>query len=426
MISNTALKEIIQENRDYILKAEEMLVPRRGLVFAEKLKKVVILHGVRRSGKTFVLYDIFLKNRDRSLYIDFEDERLTNFETKDFDRLKGCFFELYPHLLNEEPVFLLDEVQRVENWEKFCRRITERENIKVFASGSSSEILPSKTHTSLRGRAWNIELFPFSFAEVIMVPGINGKEKNKIYGKDRILVKNQSRDFIKWGGFPEIVLSSSEMEKKKILKEYIGAMYFRDIVERYKITNIPLLDAMMDALLSSSSTRFSLNSFYKHNKERISFSKDFLYEYYKYFLESTIIFEARTFSQSSYKRLRNPPKVYLVDTGLSKGVRTTDIGRLLENSVFIELKRRGYEIYYHDGKGECDFVVKGDKGEIECLQVSFEINENNKRREIDGLVEACKENGLKIGKIITFDDESEIESNGISIKMIPFWKWALE
>ena len=148
MVTKEMLKEIIVSNEEFILKDIKEIVERESAFFPEKLKKVMILYGVRRSGKTYVLFDLFKRNKDHALYVDFEDERLGGFEAKDFEVLKDSFLELKPQLLSKEMVYLFDEVQNVKGWERFCRRIVERENTKVFVTGSSSKIMPMEIHTS--------------------------------------------------------------------------------------------------------------------------------------------------------------------------------------------------------------------------------------------------------------------------------------
>lgn len=425
MIPKGLLKEIIVGNEEHILKDIGSITPRTGMSFPESSKKVVVVYGVRRSGKTYVLFELFRKFRDNALYVDFEDERLTKFQVGDFEELKESFFELKPHLSGKEAIFLLDEVQSVEGWEKFCRRLVEKENIKVFVSGSSSKVLPSETHTALRGRSWGIELLPFSFGEYLTAKGYDLKDASLIHGRDRPKVKSEFSQFLKWGGFPEVAFLATDVEKSKVIREYLGAMFFRDLVERYEITNITLLDALTDSLLSSPSLKLSLTAFYKQHKDQLPFSKDSLYLYYKHFLESMLIFEMRKFSPSAYKRLRNPPKIYLVDTGISRRVSSSDTGRLLENMVYLELRRRGFEMFYYNEKNECDFVMKDQQGEFACAQVTFELTEKNRTREIDGLVDACKTLGLNGGTIFTHDEEVQLNAEGINISVTPFWKWSL-
>lgn len=424
MISKHRLKEIIVSNEEFILKEIKRIVKREGLSFPKRLKKAVVFYGVRRSGKTFILFDFFKQYKDSSLYIDFEDERLSEFELKDFENLKESFLALKPHLIGKELVFLLDEIQDINGWEKFCKRAVERENIKVFVSGSSSKMMPSEIHRELRGKSWGIEVLPFSFREYLLSKDININDKSLFYGQKKVLIKKHFSEYMKWGGFPEVSFLESELEKRKLIKEYLNAMYFRDLVEKYNITNIPLLEGLKDKLFSSFSLKFSLTSFYNQYKDKFPFSKDLLFRYYKNFLQSLLVFEVRKFAESTYKRMRNPAKIYLVDNGLSRRVTSLDAGRLLENIVFLELRRKGYEVFYFEEKKECDFVIKDDS-KLFPIQVSFELTKENKEREIDGLVEASKWLGTKRGLMLTYDEEQDLNIDGIKIEVIPVWKWLL-
>ena len=426
MINKELLKEIIITNEEFITQQVKKIIKREGISFPEILNKVVILYGVRRSGKTYILYDLFKKYKSQAIYIDFEDERLTDFETKDFEVLKEVFLELKPHLIGKELVFLFDEIQNIEGWEKYCRRIVEREKVKVFVTGSSSRIMPMEIHTSLRGRSWSIEVTPFSFREYLHLKGMDIKEENIIYGSKKALIKKYFSEYIKWGGFPEVSLLKSDLEKRKVIKEYLEAMFFKDLVERFNITNIHLLKVLTEKLFSSFSLKFSLTAFYKQYKEKFPFSKDTLFSYYHYFLESMLIFEIRKFSESSYKRLRNPAKIYLADTGICKKVTSADLGRVLENVVFWGLRKIGEEIFYFDENRECDFIVKDNQGKLFPYQVTLELKEENEEREIAGLVEACKKLGLKKGTIFTFDQEDNKVVEDINIQILPVWKWLLK
>jgi len=425
MISKSRLKEIILSNEEFILTQIKKIVKRERIYLPENLDKVVVFYGVRRSGKTFILFDLFKKMSERSLYIDFEDERLVDFQIGDFERVKEVALELKPHLIGKGMVFLLDEIQNIRGWEKFCRRVVERENVKVCLSGSSSKIMPLEIHTELRGRSWGIQIFPFSFREYLGAKDTDISDKSFIYTAKKALIKNYFLDYLKWGGFPEVTFLESRFERKKLIKEYLDAMFFRDLVERYRITNITLLDFLTDKLFSSFATKFSLNSFYKQYQDKFPFSKDLLFRYYKYFLQSMLVFEVRKFTESIYKRMRNPAKVYLIDTGLCKRVTSADSGRLIENLVFLELKRRGYEVFYFEEKGECDFIVRNQEDKFLPMQVSFELTEENREREIKGLIDACKWLEINKGVILTYDEEAELNVGKIYIEILPIWKWLL-
>jgi hypothetical protein len=417
------LKEVILSNEEYIKKSTYKIIERDNIVFPTSEGKVVILYGVRRSGKTFILYDKFLKNADRAIYIDFEDDRLNNFTVEDFEKLKGAVLELKPELAEKKILFLLDEVQNVPGFEKFARRVVEHEGASVYLSGSSSKLMPSQISTVLRGRAWSIEVLPFSFREYLKASNIDF-EKTFLTTSDKSIIKRNFTSFLTWGGFPEVALANTDFEKKKILEEYLNAMFFKDIVERYEISNLPLIKTLFDQLFSSYSTKISLTAIYKQYKDKLSFSKDSLFEYYRYFLESMLVFEVRKFTDSVYKRARNPAKLYLVDVGLAKDTFSKNFGKRLENIVFIELKRRGYEIFYFDEKRECDFIAKKDN-EFIPIQVTYELNDLNRTREVEGVVEACKFLGVKRGLILTNEDEEELKFDEIIVDVIPAYKWLL-
>jgi len=425
MVGENILKEIIVGNEKFILEDLNEPIDREFVSFPEKLKKVHVLYGARRTGKTYMLFGVFRRNSDSSLYIDFEDERLKDFESSDFQKLKEVFFELKPELLDSNKVnFLFDEIHNIDGWEKFCRRLVERENINVFVAGSSSKITPSEVHSSLRGRYWSLEVFPFSFREFLTAKGFEQKE-NLIYGSKKPLIKKNFMEYLEWGGFPEVVLTDKEFEKRKILKEYMDAMYFKDLVERFDIKNITLLETLWEKLFSSFSTKLSLHAFYKQFKDNFPFSKESLYSYFHYFLRSWLAFQVDKFSESEYVRKRNPGKIYLLDNGLSRRVTSTDYGRLLENIVFLELRRKSREIFYFQEKKECDFIVK-EENRLRAIQVTWEPNNKNSEREEKGIVEFCRRFKLNRGTILSFNSEDKIKKGNIEIEVTPVWKWLLE
>ncbi|RLA97353.1 MAG: hypothetical protein DRG32_03725 [Deltaproteobacteria bacterium] len=187
--------------------------------------------------------------------------------------------------------------------------------------------------------------------------------------------------------------------------------------------NLPLLRSLREALFSSFASKFSLSSFFRKMKGRFPFSKDTLFRYYDHFLDAMLIFEVRKFTPSPYQRLRNPPKVYVADNALTIRMGTRDRGRLLENLIYLELRRRRYEVHYFSGREECDFVALRE-GEMELYQVSFDLGENLPR-EMEGLLEAAAELGLKRGTILTLEEERTVEEKGVEITVVPAWKWLL-
>ncbi|MCD6463098.1 MAG: ATP-binding protein [Thermotogae bacterium] len=427
MLSSELFKEIIVENEGYVKSIDEIL-PREVEIpdpdSLKRLRKAVILYGVRRSGKSFILLHIFKLYPNRSLYIDFEDERLQGIQPEDLEKIWEAFLELkMGEISGDKGVFLFDEIQNVPAWEKYVRRLVEKKGVAVFCAGSSSRITPKEIHTSLRGRLWSVEVLPFSFREFAAAKLGKDVSKEMIYGDSKAQIKRLFLEYIKYGGMPEVVFARNEFEKKKIIKEYLNSMYFRDMVERYTIKNVPLLDALWDSLFSSHAAKFSVNGFYKRYKGLLSFSKDTLYGYYHHFLESMLLFEVRKFTQSSYKKMRNPAKIYLVDHGLARKVSSENFGRILENVVYIQLRRKGYDVHYFEEEGhECDFIALNGQT-LEAYQVTWELTGGNEKREIEGLLVASSYTGAQKLTILTHDQEGTMNVGGKKIEILPAWKW---
>jgi predicted AAA+ superfamily ATPase len=426
MIEKAVLREVIAGNAQTIAERATSIIPRVGVAFPDNLDKTIVLYGVRRSGKTFILYDLFLKRPEESLYVDFEDDRLRDFTVDDFDLLRTVFQEVWPSVEGGPRALFLDEVQNVDGWEKFCRRAVEREGLRIYVSGSSSRMMPAEIHTELRGRSWSIEVMPFSFPEYCVARGVPAAQPANRHGRAGEKIRRAFSGYLRWGGFPEVARLESDHERRKLLGEYYGAMYFRDLVERYAMTNIPLLDALSERIFSAFATKLSLTAFYNQHKDRLPFSKDLLFRYHRAILDSMLAFEVRKFSESAYVRQRNPAKIYPVDPGLCRRVTSEDAGRLLETVVFLELHRRGYEVFYFDEGRECDFVTRGDDGTLQALQVTLELSERNRQREVEGLVAACQRIGAREGLLLTLNDERELEHDGLHIHVRPVWRWLLE
>ncbi|UCH92497.1 MAG: ATP-binding protein [Candidatus Aminicenantes bacterium] len=423
-INKNVLKQAIVENRNFIRKIPGKFIERECFRLPENVKKVIILHGVRRSGKTYLRYHLMKENPDNSLYIDFEDERLEGFSPGDFETLREAFYELSPGLIQKKVYFLFDEIQEVEGWEKFCRRMVEKTPVEVFTAGSSSKIYPENISTTLRGRAWSIEVFPFSFKEFAAFKGSKADDL-LLASEERFRMVEYFSEYLKWGGFPEVISAKSEFEKQKIIKEYLDAIFFKDLVERYEVSNLPLLKTLKNKIFSTFSTKFSLTSFYNKTKGSFPFSRDLLYRYYQHLLDSKTVFAARKFSDSEYKKTRNPAKVYIIDSSLSQRVAHDDSARVLENTVFIELLRRNYKPHYFSNANECDFIaVREDKTDV--IQVTYQLDERNRQREFNGIIEAAKRIRTNIGYILTYNEADEFVIEDINIKVVPAWKWLLD
>ena len=380
--------------------------------------KIITLIGPRRAGKTYLMYQLMSKVKDITniIYINFEDERL-ELSAKKLYLIVEAFFELYPEKKEEDIIFFFDEIQEVDGWEKFIRRIYDSINKNIFITGSSAKLLSKEIATSLRGRTISYEIFPLSFKEFLNFKDVE-LDINSTRGRASIL--NSFKEYMNNGGFPEIIGMDKEV-MEKTLQTYFEVMLYRDIAERYDIQNMVPLKVFLKRLLANTSKEFTIHKMFNHMKsEGIKVSKDSLYKYLGYFSDAYILFSLSNFSESGANQIAK--KAYSIDVGISQILSfslSKDFGRILENIVMIELKRKGKEVYYHKGKFECDFIIKEKEKITQAIQVCYSLNNENRERELKGLKEVMKRFKLKSGLIITLDQEEQIEN----IKVMSVIKW---
>lgn len=392
--------------------------------------KIISLVGVRRSGKTHVLYSIINKIRKTAgpkniVYINFEDDRLFPLELKDLTNLLDAYYELYPDKKNEKVYFFFDEIQNVQNWEKFIRRLYDTENCTVFITGSSAKLLSKEIATALRGRTLSYEVFPLSFSEFLRFKEI----KPDIHSsRSKAKIKNAFSEHMLKGGFPEI-LNYDQAVFMKALQEYIDLIMYRDVIERYGISNTFLLKRLIKFCFSNISTLVSFNKLYNDFKsEGLSISRNTVYEYISYLEDAYALFTVPIYAKSVREQWRNPRKIYTVDVGFKTAMDypfSIDTGRVFENIVFLELRRKAEKIYYFKGKHEVDFYYTSG-GKEHLLNVSYEMESPaTKEREIKGLIEAMKSLSLKEGSIVTAEHKDMIKTEAGKINVIPLWEWLL-
>lgn len=365
-----------------------------------ELPFAVIISGIRRSGKSTLLHQLLRKLPD-FYYLNFEDTRLIAFESSDFEKLDEVFHEEF----GSSEFYLLDEIQNVNGWEIFVRSRLDRQK-RLFITGSNASLLSGELGTRLTGRHINIEIFPFSFHEALRFMGKTSSSKS--FGR-----------YFSNGGFPEYL----KYEKPEILRELLLDILHRDIVSRYNIRETKTLQELAIYLLSNVGKEFSYNGL----KRMFEFgSVNTPISFVSYLEDSYLLFTIPKFDYSLKKQLVNAKKVYSIDNAMSvanSASFSSDRGRMLENLVFLTLRRAYRDIYYFREKGECDFLVKADGVIKMAIQVTYELNEDNKRREIEGLLEAMGKFGLDTGLILTYDQEDEIGIGGKTIKIKPAWKW---
>ena len=393
-------------------------------------KKIVSLIGIRRSGKTWLLYDLITKLRKRVspqniVYINFEDDRLYPISLKDLDALVQAYYELYPDKRDEKVYFFLDEIQTITGWERFVRRLYDTLNIQLFITGSSSKLLAGEIATALRGRTITYEIFPFSFAEYLRYRNI---EVNLYSSKSQSYIKNAFATYLVEGGFAEIFDEPPDL-KRRILQDYLDLIIYRDIVERYRIKNHMLLKHLIKYLFVNIGTLVSITKLYNDYKSMgYRVSKETLLEYVGYLEEAYAIFSVPIFRNSVKEEQRHPKKIYAIDNGfksLFDAFLSKDYSKLYENLAFLHLRRQTSQIYYFKGKQEVDLYASLQQKIL--LNVSYQIDDpRTLQREIETLLEGMEWFGLDRSYLITADEEKIIEKDGQTIEIKPMWKWLLE
>jgi len=370
--------------------------------FAALKKHALIVTGIRRCGKSTLMRQINKSFDEKTLYVNFEDPRLGGFDTSDFNHIhqisvnrgiETCFF---------------DEIQNIKKWENYIRFALD-EGYRIFITGSNATMLSRELGTKLTGRHITRELFPFSYNEYLAFT--DEKKGPESLGQ-----------YIRKGGFPEMLKTNIP----EVLMNIFTDIVIRDIAVRHGIRNISILQNLAVWLISNISKPVTGNSIKKLFDIGSSSS---VMEYLSFFTDAYLFFFVPLFSYSQKVRMVNAKKVYAVDTGLTivnSLSFSSDDGRLLENLVYLHLRRQYTYIYYYKGKKECDFVVF-EKGKPKMLlQVSLQVDQDNLDREIAGLTEAMEFFKLNRGTIITFDQSDNLTAGNHTITLVPFYLWATE
>jgi hypothetical protein len=407
----------------------------RNKKFSEAKGKADVIIGMRRTGKTWFCYqkikDLIAAGikKEEILYLNFEDDRLLEFRVHHFQEILDVYFGKYPEHRNTRCYFFFDEIQRIDQWEIFIRRLLDTENIQIFITGSSSKLLGSEIATSLRGRSLATEIFPFSFEEYLKFHGLFPDRPKTFGANTSSILRKAVKDYIESGGFPEVQKTDLDL-RIEILQGYIDSVLLKDIIERHKVSNILVLKHLVRHIMNSAGGQFSVNKFFNTMKSMsIKCTKNSLYEYLDHLTDAFLFYRVPIHSRSEKTRLINPAKIYTIDTGLLNSMTfrsSSDRGQLLENMAFMHLRREGYEVEYlttKDGR-EVDFLATHKiSGQTKLIQICWEMSDQKTfERELRGLKSAMNEIALPTSTIVTWDDETVIDKK---INVIPIWKWLL-
>lgn len=424
------IKKIILE---WQMQRIENPIKRQGnLVFSEEINTVI---GLRRSGKTYFLFsqiESLIQNGidpNRIVYINFDDERLAEIEGKQLHWIIEAYYELYPGNTNKNIYLFFDEIQDIDNWHLFIKRLYEQKKFHIVITGSSSRLLSKEIATELRGRSLTIKFFPLNFSEFLAFKNFPLIE-NIEFSPERFQLINYASEFLTYGGFPRVTMEPSHQRKKELLTDYLDMIIFKDIVERYDVRNTHLLRATIHYLLANFAAEFSVNNFLKKFRKEYQPNKVTTLNYFSYLEDVGFFHYLPLFSYKIHQRYLSK-KAYIGDNGfiMLLSFRGMEVpGRLLENLIFTELLKRGKQVFYFKNAQsfECDFIITEAEKATEAIQVTYHLNRDNTERELRGLKSALKELGLKKGTIITADNEDEITDTNHHISIIPYWKWLIK
>jgi predicted AAA+ superfamily ATPase len=388
------------------LKLQQLFLSKKQLSFErESLDKIkinstfiLIITGIRRCGKSTLMHQISEKIKEEKLFFNFEDPRIYGFDVDDFTKLD----EIIGDKLN---YYFFDEIQNVEKWELFVRHLHDREK-NIVITGSNASLLSKELGTRLTGRNIQIELFPFSYSEFRMFKQLENNLKT-------------FNLYLDVGGFPEYLKS----KQKEHLQQLFNDIVYRDIIVRYGIRQVKTLIDIALFLIANVGKEYSLNGI--KNTFRVG-SANSVADYIQWLEDSYVLFSLPRFSWSLKSVSVNPKKIYCIDSGFAQANSlsfTEDKGRLLENIVYLALRRKHKDLYYFKDNGECDFIVKQGQDINQIIQVCTEIHSDNKNREINGLIAALKFFNKTEGLILTLNQDDVLKENDMKITLLPVWKW---
>ena len=435
--------ELLEILHDWNFWKKELDTGKERKVYLEKCLRflhtnvVTAIIGVRRAGKSYIMRqtikELIEKGRERKniLMVNFEDNRFVGFYPKLLDEI----FETYLEFLkpDKNPFVFLDEIHNVPKWERWVRTTQELGKAKIIVSGSSSKLLAGELATVLTGRHLDVFVFPLSFEEFLYFRNLEIKDELDLIAK-KIEIKRFFNEYFEFGGFPEVVLSS---DKKQLALTYFDDILTKDIERRYKLKKSEKLRALARFYLTNISNTITFNSL----KKSLDTTTNTIEKFSSYLEEAGMIFFVKRFSFKVKEQEKSARKVYSIDVGLANAIGfkfSSDIGKIAENMVAIELKRKetldtNMELYYWKNARheEVDFLIKEGLKVKQLIQVCWDINEyKTKEREIKALLKASKELKCKNLLVITGDYEAEeeikVKDKSYKVKFLSLWKWLLE
>lgn len=422
MLDKYLLKQILLEQKEEITRllkgsavARDAYPAAKKLLNSDLIKAVI---GIRRCGKSFLSHQLLAGKKYG--YVNFDDERFIGAKTDDLN----SFFEVIKEMEPKTTHLLLDEIQNITGWELFVNRL-KRSGYNIVVTGSNSRMLSKELATHLTGRHYTIELYPFSFSEYLAVKGVSFAENDFFKTETRAVIRKTLEEYLSEGGFPEAVGLENSGE---YLRNLFDKIITRDIVERYGVKHVRDLKEIALLAVSYFGAKFSYHKIRKIFEVK---SVHTVKNYMDYLEQSYLVFQLAPFSFKHTEMVRQARKLYCIDTGMINAIVprvTVDRGRLIENAVFLQLKRRGKEVYFYAQPDfEIDFLVRSGTRIEQAIQVCFSMSDpETRKRELKSLLKASEKFDCRELLIITWDEEGEEVSDLKKIRIVPLWKWLLQ
>jgi len=416
MVDKDKIKDIIKYFQDYAAKVEVSPRP----IFLEEYGNYVFV-GLRRVGKTYMLFQqiqqLILSGipQQQILYINFEEERLAELTTSDLSLILDCYSEMFDY----KPILFLDEIQLIDKWEKFARRLADSK-YRVYISGSNAKMLSGEIATTLGGRYLIKEVYPLSFREYVEKKGIELSE-NWQYGNERIAIIKAFEEYFYYGGLPELLFFN---EKHQWLNSLYQKIFFGDLIARYDIRNSFAMKILVKKLAESVRQPISYSRMANIvSTVGIKIGKSTIIEYVEHLTETWLVFSLPNYIAKLADRESNR-KYYFADNGILNLFLFDGETALLENLVAIELRKRyGDELFFYNKNVEVDFFLPEQQMAIQaCYSLS---DTDTRKREVNALLQVSKQWQITKLLIITKDDGEIIVEDAVQIEVVPIWKWLL-
>ena len=419
MYMKDLLKQIILEQQEILHAQNKRYVQRYIADEWLQTSEILIISGIRRCGKSVLMQQIRDRLVEKDFFFNFDDERLANFKLDDFQKLQECFVELF----GEQHTYYFDEIQNIEGWERFVRRLYNAGN-KIVITGSNARMLSRELGTHLTGRYIQVEIYPFSFQEYLAMNEIPVNAKTLYTTTGRATMVKSFVKYMECGGFPKFLQDGSV----SYLTSLYESIIYRDILTRNGLTNEKEMLELMFYLASNATKRVTYSSLGKVVGIQ---HPDTIKNYLEYIQQTYLISQLFRYDPSVKKQMMSPKKIYFVDNAIIKRIgfnATENNGVFLENLVFIEMKRRGWDVYYYADKKECDFIVRKGLHISDAYQVTLKMDSPQTReREIAGVREAMQAYSLSKGYILTFEGKETINfDDGTIVEVVPVWEWIMQ